>query len=284
MSVEDFCRDYLASADRARIPILVVGSSARQARALYAAGASALFDWPSEQTAFVRTVLRLAGPGSRKKKKTVDSARDIALAARAQERIRAQRETYGPTVKVRVQRGVVLLQGEVDAVWKVSELADLLASMPGVDEVVTSDVRVPFRGITDRTIARSVRNVLKGTVGLEDKTFGFRVSNGRVTLTGTATSRREMDQVVHLIEHVAGVRSIENLVVISPPAKSRDRQSARQLSRLLATQFPSSRIDVSVFGGIAVLGGKARSRVQRREIEALVGTQPGVERVVSKLD
>jgi osmotically-inducible protein OsmY len=282
ISAEEFCREFRAKGDRARIPILVVGSSSRQARALYAAGASALFDWSDEQTAFVRTVLRLAGPGS--KQKTAPVARDVALAARVQERIRAQGDRFGPMVKVRVQRGVVLLEGEVDAVWKVSELAETLASMPGVDEVVTSDVRVPFRGITDGTISRSVRNVLKGTVGLEDKTYSFRVLNGRVTLTGTATDRREMDQVVHLIEHVAGVRSIENLVVVSPPAKSRDRQSARHLSRLLATQFPNSRIDVSVFGGVAVLAGKLRNYIQRREIESLVGAQPGIERVVSKLD
>jgi osmotically-inducible protein OsmY len=282
ISAEDFCIGYLANPERARIPILVVGSSSRQARALYSAGASALFDWPTEQAAFVRTVLRLAGPGS--KKRTTSSARDLALAARAQERIRAQQETFGPLVKVRVQRSVVMLAGEVDAVWKISELADMLSSMPGVDEVVTSDLRVPFHGITDRTISRSVRNVLRSTVGLEDKTFSSRVANGTVTLTGSATSRREMDLVVHLIEHVAGVRSIENLVVVSPPAKARDGRSARHLSRLLATQFPNARIDVSVFGGIAVLAGRTRSRAQRHEIESLVRTQPGVDRVVSKLD
>jgi osmotically-inducible protein OsmY len=182
-----------------------------------------------------------------------------------------------------VQRGVVLLGGEVDAAWKVSELGRVLSSMSGVDEVATFGVRVAVSGIPDRAIARSVRSTLKHAANLEERTFQARVSNGRVVLTGTALNRRELDRVVGLIEQVSGVRSVENLAVISRSAKSRDRIVAKALSRLLQNQFPRAGVDVSVFGRVTVLSGKARDPGERRAIESLVTSHPRVDRVVNKI-
>jgi osmotically-inducible protein OsmY len=92
-----------------------------------------------------------------------------------------------------------------------------------------------------------------------------------------------MRRVVGLIEQVEGVRSVDNLVVISQSAKTRDRTLAARLSRLMRGQFPRARVDASVFGGIAVLRGKVRGAAERQAIELLVADQPGVVRVVSKV-
>jgi osmotically-inducible protein OsmY len=171
----------------------------------------------------------------------------------------------------------------VDAAWKVPELGRILSSMSGVDEVATYGVRVAASGIPDKTIARSVRSTLKNAAGVEERTFQTGVSNGQVVLTGVARSRRELDRVIGLIEQVEGVRGVENLAVISWRAKSRDRTVAKALSRLLENQFPRARVDVSVFGRITVLSGKARDASERRAIESLVSAHPRVDRVVSKI-
>ena len=92
-----------------------------------------------------------------------------------------------------------------------------------------------------------------------------------------------MDRVVGLIEQVSEVRGVDNLAVVSRSSKHRDRRVAKALSRLLANQFPRARVEVSVFGRVTVLSGKARDAAERRAVESLVTSHPRVDRVVSKI-
>lgn len=111
----------------------------------------------------------------------------------------------------------------------------------------------------------------------------MRVSNGRVVLTGTAGGRRELDRVVGLIEQVSGVRAVDNLTTIDPGARTHEAKLAGRLTRLAASQFPDSRVRVTVFGKVAVLSGKARNPAERRAIERLAENHPRIERTVSKI-
>jgi osmotically-inducible protein OsmY len=280
LSATDLCLRLRNKASESELPVFVVGTSHRQARRLYQVGASGQFDWPDEQAAFVRAVLRVVGTGTEKR---AANARDLALAAKVEERLSAESNTFGSLIKVQVQRGVVVLSGEVDALWKASELERTLSAIPGVQEVAVRQLRVPPSGISDQALVSAVRAVLRSVSGEKRPTYATRVSNGEVILTGTAESRRELNRIVALLEQVHGVRSIENLATVAPGARGRDRKLAASLSRLATSQFPDSRVRIAAFGRIVVLSGKARNTAERRAIEQMASDHPRVDRVISKI-
>lgn len=138
LSAEDFCLRLRQTAKR-KIPVFLIGGMAERAGRLKRAGASGQFVLPREEPALIRTVLRLAGPLSERWKDR--SPRDVALKARVEDRLRAAHCRISTEVQVRVRRGIVRLAGVVPSKRKISELGRSLTSMPGVDTVVTADVR-----------------------------------------------------------------------------------------------------------------------------------------------
>lgn len=160
LSVTDFCRRQRGreSAGPDELPILVVGSPRRSARRLHDAGVTGQFDWPGERPAFIRAVLRIVGAtGSRR----FPTARDAALATKVEERLHAERKTFGTRLTVRVRRGVVVPRGKLDASWKIPALKRALSRILGVEKVVTSLLRAPDAAAAKGRIARSVRSILR---------------------------------------------------------------------------------------------------------------------------
>jgi osmotically-inducible protein OsmY len=283
LSVADCCRAIRTHRAGERIPILVVAGSPmtmRQHRELYAAGASGRFDWPSEQAAFVRALLRCTGKSGRR---AASTARSLALAAKLEQQIESDRAFSGSRLKIAVQRGTVFLGGETDALWKVRKAVDLLSARPEVQDVVADGVRVARAGIPDRSLALAARNVLRHAMPKVAATLGFDVTNGHVTVSGSVADRQDMQRVIQLLEQIDGIRSIDNLVTISPRTQARDRTAAQRLARMVRNSFPRARVDVSVFSGVAVVRGRADGAVERRAIESALLRQPGIERIVSKV-
>ena len=283
LALPECCRRIRSHGAGERVPVLVVSGASmsdRQHRALYEAGVTGHFEWPSEKPAFVRALLRCTGGSGRLRPA---KARSASLAAKLEEQLHAERETLGAGLRIRVQQGTVFLEGEVDALWKRSAAQRLISSNPEVGDVVSDAVRVPPVGVSDRAVSRGIAGMLGSANGLDQRTLGISVSAGHVTVTGTTENRQDLDRVMALIEQVRGVRSIENLMTISPERQRRDRTVAQRLSRILQARFPRARVEVAVFGGVAVLRGRVRGAVQRRAIEAAILGQPGIRRLVSKI-
>jgi osmotically-inducible protein OsmY len=281
LSVADFCRELRRRPHGGRLPVFVIGLPARLIRSLYEAGASAQFDWPKERAALIRAILRTVGTGNRHRP---PRARDVALAAKLKERLDARRDIFGPLLNIEVQRGVVVLSGEVDALWKVTELERTVGSVSGVHDVNTAHVRVvPPRNIPDSVVSRSLGSMLRHASGLDDQTFAFDVSGGVVVLSGTASSKAELTRVIRLAEQIAGVRSIENLISIAPRAKQPERRLADAITRLIDHQFPRAQVRARVFGKVVALSGTARDAAERRSIEQLAAEHPQIEGVISKI-
>jgi osmotically-inducible protein OsmY len=104
-----------------------------------------------------------------------------------------------------------------------------------------------------------------------------------VTLTGSAEDKHELARALELISQVHGVRAIDDYVAVSAEVKKQDRTIARHVRDVLDTCFPASDVEVSVFGGIAVISGKVRTAATRDQMARLVSRQDGVKRVVDKL-
>jgi hypothetical protein len=104
-----------------------------------------------------------------------------------------------------------------------------------------------------------------------------------VTITGSVRDKHEASRALQLIQHVRGVRRVFDYLVISPKGKKEDKALARRVRHAVETRYPDVRVDVAVFGSVAVLSGRVGRASIREEMKQLVYRQEGVERVVDKL-
>jgi osmotically-inducible protein OsmY len=282
-STRNICLRLREGLGASTVPVLVVLRQPmlpREQGSLYWNGAAGVFDWPREKVSLLRIVARviLVGQAGRPLKG------DEKLTRAARQRLRGHPASLGNALTVTVVRGVAVLEGQVDALWKLDEAEADLARLPGIEDVVVDGVEVSDSGLADRAIARSVRAVLEGAAGIDVSTLAVRVAQGKVTLSGEVADRREMQRLVGLVRHVRGVRAIENLVVISAGKKARDTRVARMLVDEIAHHLPRAKVTVSVFGGVAVLEGRVPHPADRRQLEQIAEQHRFVQRVVNKVE
>lgn len=282
-SVAHYCRRLRN--DSHTLPVFVAFQGdipSRGVKTLYDCGVEAVFQWPTDKDPLVRTAFRLAGaPPLDKETKSAGS--DIALQELIHAHLRTAPTAFGRHLVARVRRRLAFLDGTVDALWKVHLAEQVASQVPGVDEVVSTAVSVTGPVHTDRAITNAIRQVLKHATEVDFSTLAIRVDDGRVILTGTALDRQELQRATDLIQHVRGVREIENLTTVSAGAKKLDRKLVAQLRQALTTHHPTMKVDVTVFGGIAVLTGKVARAATRRELVRFIAGQDGVHRVVDRM-
>ncbi|MGB5809630.1 MAG: BON domain-containing protein, partial [Polyangiales bacterium] len=255
----------------------------RAARDLYRAGIEAAFELPLDAGALERTVFRLAGAArsqwGRKKR-----ASEIAIEEQVRTRLKADATHFGPKLRLNAHRRFVILEGVVDALWKLELAIQIVSETPGVEDVLGDAVDVQGEPRSDRAIASAVRTVLQHASSIEPSTLAVAVRDGVVVLTGTAVDRRELARALQLVGQVHGVRKIDNYVAVSVRGKQQDRTVARRVTSALRARFPDADVEVAVFGGIAVVSGTVERASTRLAIGTLISNQDGVGRVVDKLD
>jgi len=267
------------------IPIFVVMEGplpARVVRKLYADGIEAVFEWPVDRQAFKRTLFRVSAPmvGRWGRSK---SASEIALEETARTHLRAEAVPFGAHLRVEACRRFLVLRGSLDALWKLELARQIVADVPGVEDVVADGVEITGQARGDRATARAIREVLKHSAKVEKATLAISVRSGEVTVTGTVRDKREASRALELIRQVRGVRRIQDFLVVSARGKKQDAALARRVREVLRTRYPNLPVDLSVFGNVAVLSGRVPRAGVRDKVKELVYGQDGVERVVDKL-
>jgi osmotically-inducible protein OsmY len=271
----------LRTGERA-LPVLVVTpepTDVRRIRALYRAGAAAVFEWPRDRDGLLLTLTRLLGIGHPLRSNRADNT----LARAIRDRLRADLTPLGEGIEVRSVDGVVFLSGEVDCLYKVGAARRAAASVAGVQDVVAEGITVTDSGIPDRKVTAAVRQLLSNAAGVDASTVAVSVCDGVATVAGSANTRHEMQRILDLVRQVRGVRGIQNFITLAPGSKQRDRDIAAAVNRRLVFHFPTSPISVSVFDGVAVLDGVTHRADDRRELERIALHQDGVGRVVNKV-
>lgn len=248
---------------------------------LYEAGSMAVFLWPQEKRPLLHTLIGLVHVPQRVMNK---KRGDVTLAKTVHSRIKAAAELKDCRLHVRVIRGVVVLTGTVRGLWQVDAAAAIARRTPGVQDVVSGAIAVKTEKPSDQTIETTIRRLIRSVSELDLSTLALKVSGGHVVLAGTAGSALELERACSLIRQLRGVTSLRTFVTVSASARMRDRTLAKQIEKAIAIRYPKQRIVVSAFGRIAVLRGTVPLAETREDIGTLVAMQPGVERVVNKLD
>lgn len=248
---------------------------------LYEAGSMAVFLWPREKRALLQTLIGLVHVPRRVMNKKPG---DVTLAKTVRARIKAAAELEDCRLSVRVIRGVVVLTGTVRGLWQAEAAAAIARRTPGVQDVVSGAIEVRAERPSDRTIEATIRRLLRSVSELDLSTLALKVSGGHVVLAGTAGSALELERACALIRQLRGVTSLRTFVTVSASARLRDRALVKQIEKAIAIRYPKQRIGVSAFGKVAVLRGTVPLAETRENVGALVAMQPGVERVVNKLE
>ncbi|MGF1465470.1 MAG: BON domain-containing protein [Sandaracinaceae bacterium] len=283
VSVARYCRKLHEA--HAQLPVFVAMRGPlprRSVRALYDGGGQAVFAWPAEREALVRTAFRLAGAplavgGG------LAAATNIALEELVNVHLRTASTAFGEGLVARARHRFVILEGTVDALYKVHAAQRVAEGVPGVEDVVADAVRVVGPERADRELADAVRLLLKHATEVDPSTIAVRAEGARVVVSGTVADQDELRRALDLVRHVRGVMEVESYLTVSATAREHDRTLARRLQAAIDTRAPKAGVEVAVFGGVAVLAGRVRGAAERSALVELVAGQAGVERVVDKL-
>ena len=119
-------------------------------------------------------------------------------------------------IGVSVKNGVVTLSGIVDAYSK-KIAAEIAARKVSGVKAVAEDIQVGFSPgyrKTDAEIAEAVLNALNWNTSILNLKFKIKVEDGVVTVEGEVNWEYQRSAVRMSIEHLTGVRRINNLVTI----------------------------------------------------------------------
>lgn len=260
----------------------VVGERSRdfRVRRIYREGASAVFSWPRDRPLFARLLAEMLGV---EQVRGEASRPDAALARAIRTRLKLL-AGLGHGLKIRVFEGCAAIDGELGSLWQADRIREIASSTPGIKGVSADKLRVAASGISDRSIDRSIRTVLKNTTGIDQSTISLKVENGYVALAGTFADRCEQERVVDMIKNVHGVRGIENVATVSHKDKKKDHRVASRLQWEIGHRTPDEDVEVTVFGNVAVLRGRVDLLSKKRDIERFVASDGAIDRIVSKLE
>jgi osmotically-inducible protein OsmY len=135
---------------------------------------------------------------------------------------------------VEVKDGIVTLAGHETnyaAKWNAEHAAQRVY---GVKALVV-EIDVTLAGTTRRTdgdIARSAKDVLQWTTDAPADTVQIKVEKGNITLSGVVDWAYQRRDAADAIRNLVGVKSVINMVTISPKASRRRSHLERISSQL----------------------------------------------------
>jgi osmotically-inducible protein OsmY len=264
-----------------RTPVFAVlpeDAPTRAVRSLYAAGATAVLEWPREALLLPRVVLELLSVAPQPRPVRPG---DRSLARAASARLRLV-QGVGEELRVAASDGVLHLRGSVSSLRLKETLLEFASRIPGVRGIAASTLRVGPTGVSDRTVGRRVRGLLSGIV--EGDTLSVSVNDGHVVLMGCVGDREAFLQVVGLLSSVSGVRALTNLTAESEARRRHDHRVASSLQRAVEQSHPNVQVRVAVLGDVAVLTGRVDLVATRSAIARRVRCEDEVSRVVDKIE
>jgi len=125
---------------------------------------------------------------------------------------------------VQVEDGVVTLCGVVDDWTKFNAAAEAAHLVAGVQDVA-NDILVKSASVdspTDSDLAVAVRRALRWDARLREQDIRSTVTAAVVTLEGVVRSPAEQAEATRAVQHLHGVKRVENRLHIADPATRRE--------------------------------------------------------------
>ena len=189
-------------------------------------------------------------------------------------------------IGVAVKNGVVTLSGNVDSYSKKVAAENAAKKIAGV-KAIAEDIQIgvsPAYSKSDTEIAEAVLNALKWHSAVQEEKIKIKVENGNVRLDGEVEWEYQRTSVRSAIEHLAGVRSVINLIAVKPKVKPTDIQQKISSAFHRSATIDAGKITAEVTGTKVTLRGKVRSLAEKQDAENAAWNAPGVTIVESGLE
>jgi osmotically-inducible protein OsmY len=175
----------------------------------YSASEAALFDsWRVHGVTKVDNQLLVKYPEGAK----LPSDKEIASAI--ERSLSWNDSTKNSDVQISVNKGIVTLEGHVDAYWKKTRVQNLASNVIGVLRIDNKIVVTPKKTIVDDVIADDVVNAIDRNYTIDVNQVDIRVEDGVVTLSGTVADRRACEEAIEIASNTLGVTDVVDRLII----------------------------------------------------------------------
>ena len=220
-----------------------------------------------------------------------DTDRRIEDAAKASYNYRTVLEDK---VDVTSDNGAVTLTGKVQDRDQKDLAEDTVAALPGVVSVTNKiEVVPPAPAHSDAWIAFKIRSLLLVKAHVSASSTTVKVTDGAVTLSGTADNAAQKDLTELYARQVDGVRSVKNEIAVAenPPraesvaADIDDISITGQMMYALFSHSSTSarKTRVVTENGVVTISGEAGSEAEKALVSELAQSIRGVKSVVNKM-
>ncbi len=215
----------------------------------------------------------LASPFSNMR--TVARVNDVEIADSIAKKLAFEGSNGDRTVQVRVNGGVVVLNGRVDSLRSKDRFTRIAESVRGVRSVVDR-MTLQVASRPDAEIHADVLRALELAAAVRDPAKVIvDVSGGWVRFAGVVGSLQEKESIARLPLGVSGVRGVKVLLVVKPAVQRPDEEIKSAIVKRLSGDpwIKGEGVRVQVISGRVVLFGSVKSQVQKHRALWLAAIQ-----------
>lgn len=189
-------------------------------------------------------------------------------------------------INVAVKNGVVTLTGLVYNHSQKAAAEQAVKKVAGV-KALAEDLQVgitPDFNRSDTEIADAIVHAFRWNISVPDDEIMVKVENGVVSLEGEVDWECERTAANYTVEHLAGVKTVNNFITIRPKITPSDIKQKIAAAFERSATIDARRIQVHVSGGTVMLTGKVRSFTEQDDAVSAAWSAPGVTRVENGLE
>jgi osmotically-inducible protein OsmY len=116
-------------------------------------------------------------------------------------------------IQIKVEDGVVTLQGELDWYYQKKLAEDTLSGLAGVREIINAIKVKPF--VSSEDVSRRITDTVKRNATLDASHIHVQVVGNKAILTGEVRSLSEKEDAAAAALSAPGIISIENLITVN---------------------------------------------------------------------
>jgi osmotically-inducible protein OsmY len=188
-------------------------------------------------------------------------------------------------IGVSVRDGVVELNGHVGSFyekWGAEHAALRVANVTSIASGIIVDI--PASEVrSDDDIAIAANNQMEWNSVVPD-TIKVKVSDGWVTLYGTAEWQFQQEEARRIFGSLLGVKGVTNEIELKPKLSAAGVKTKIEDALRRDAQIDSDHITVEINGSAVTLRGKVRSWVERQDAEHVAFDAPGVSSVSNLIE
>ncbi|MBS1523538.1 MAG: BON domain-containing protein [Bacteroidetes bacterium] len=189
-------------------------------------------------------------------------------------------------IGVSVSNGIVTLSGQVSTYSEklhAEEAAKRIAGVKAIAEDIHVGVSTGYTR-TDTEIAQAVLNALKWHTDIPDYQMSVKVEDGQVKLEGEVEWEFQRQNAKKVIENLAGIRSVINLIKVTPKIAPTDIQKKITAAFHRSATIDAQKIKAEVSGSKVTLKGRVRSISEKEDAENAAWAAPGVFSIDNQLE